>query len=460
MIFSKDKNFYRELVKLALPIALSSLVTFSISLSDNMIIAKLGNEATSAVYLSNQVALLLAMLTAGIEGAVLVISSQLVGAEEKDKARRIASLGIIAALTLAVVFFVFSSIFPGLVLSLLTDKLELIESGKGFLRALGVSFLFFAPAQAIAAALRCVKKPKIAFFAALSALAVNVFLNFVLIFGKLGFEALGIIGAGIATLAARIIEFSVLFVYAFFIDKELKLRLHSFFKIDKDTFVSFSRTGTPIIAAQLVWSINTFFSSAIMGRQSPNGVVAGLSAAIALYNLSYVVTNGMSGAVGVITARLVGKGDENARKKLYEYSNTVQLIFIFLGILTAIFMQALKTQFVSIWSLDASAREWALDFINVLSVMVVGTAYQSASLNGLIKSAGDVRFVFKTESFFVFCVIIPLSLLASNLGASPIIIFAILKCDQVLKCPVAFVKLRKFFKANTSDLKKSELYNT
>ncbi len=450
MVFSKDKSFYRELVKLALPIALSSLVTFSISLSDNMIIAMLGNEATSAVYLSNQVALLLTMLTAGIEGTVLVLSSQLVGAEEKDKARHIASLGIITALALAVVFFVFSSIFPEFVLSLLTDKAELIESGKGFLRSLGISFLFFAPAQAVAAALRCVKKPKIAFFAALSALAVNIFLDFVLIFGKLGFEALGIHGAGIATLVARIVEFSVLFVYAFFIDKELKLRLFSFFKIDKDSVMRFFRTGTPIIATQFVWSINTFFSSAIMGRQSPNGVVAGLSAAIALYNLSYVVTNGMSGAVGIITARLVGKGDENARKKLYEYSNTVQLIFIFLGILTAIFMQALKTQFISIWDIDASAQKWAMGFINVLSVMVVGTAYQSASLNGLIKSTGDVRFLLKTESFFVFCVIIPLSLLASSLGASPIIIFAILKCDQVLKCPVALFKLRKCYSKNSA----------
>ena len=100
-------------------------------------------------------------------------------------------------------------------------------------------------------------------------------------------------------------------------------------------------------------------------------------------------------------------------------------------------------RFLLFWGVKDEALFFARGFINVLSVMVIGTAYQSASLNGFIKSIGDVFFVLKTESFFVFCVIIPASLLAANLGASPFLVFAILKCDQILKCPVAFFKLKK-----------------
>jgi len=444
MVFTKDKGFYRELATLALPIALASLVSYSITLFDNMMIAPLGNTQTSAVYLSNQVALLLTMLSAAIEGTVLVLSSQLIGASLMDKARRVASLGILLALGLALVFFVLSSIFPKLVLSILTDKAQLIEAGNGFLRLLGISFLFFAPSQAIAAALRCIKKAKIALFSSLFALVLNVSLNFVLIYGKFGFSAMGIIGAGVATLSARIVEFSFLFIYAFFIDKELKLRLFSIFKIDKSDIRQFFKIGAPIIATQIVWSINSFFSSSLMGHQSEEGVVTGLSVAIALYNLTYVVTNGTSGAVGVITGRIVGKGDQAEIEKMRGYSNSVQLIFVALGLSTALLMQATKLPFISLWGVSGAARGFALAFINLLSVFVVGTAYQSASLGGIIKSAGDVGFVFKTESFFVFCVIIPFALLATSFGASPIAVFAILKCDQLLKCPVAFFKLKKF----------------
>ena len=446
MLISKDRGFYRELFKLSLPIALSSLVTFSISLSNNMMIARLGNEASSAVYLSNQISFLITMLLAGIEGAVLVSASHSIGAGENENARKIASVGLISAFLVASFFFVFSSFTPRFSLSLLTNNEALIEGGKDFLIPLGISFLFFAPSQAMAAALRTVKKPKIAFFAAISALAVNVSLNFVLIFGRFGIKALGIRGAGISTLAARTVEFFILFIYTFFIDRELNIRLSSLFKIGKDSFKRFFKTGTPLILTQLVWSINIFFASALMGRNE-SFVVAGLSAAIALYNLSYVVTNGMSGALGIIVGRTVGSGEPKALERLLSsHRKNIELIFAFLGILTAVFIQILKAPFISFWGVKDEALFFARGFINVLSVMVIGTAYQSASLNGFIKSIGDVLFVLKTESFFVFCVIIPASLLAANLGASPFLVFAILKCDQILKCPVAFLKLKKLYK--------------
>ena len=445
MNFLKNKGLYRELFKLALPIALSSLVSFSISLSDNMMIATLGNEAVSSVYLGNQIALLFTMLTVGIEGGVLVLASQMLGSEKEDKARSVAFFGLLSALALALLFFALSFFFPKFTLGIITDKRELIESGAPFLRMLGISFLFFAPSQVLSAALKSAKQAKISLFSALLALAVNVFLNYALIFGKLGFPTLGILGAGIATLAARGIEFSFLFVYSFFIDKRLGLRLPSFIKPDKDVLPKFFKTAAPIFATQGAWSVNTFFATAVMGRMPAPGVVAGLSAALALYNLSYVVTNGISGAVGIIVGRLVGRGDEGAKNELRNFSKTVQVLFIFLGILTAVFMQIAKAPFLELWGIDAAARRFALAFIAVLSVMVIGTAYQSATLGGIIKSAGEVRFVFKTESFSIFCLIIPAALLLLRFSPAPAIMLAILKSDQLFKCPIAFFKLRKLF---------------
>ena len=351
---------------------------------------------------------------------------------------------------LSFVFFVFSSFFPKLVLSLLTDRATLINNATPFLRALGASFLFFVPSQIIGSAMRSVKKAKIPFFASTISLFVNIYLNFALIFGKFGFSSLGILGAGVATFIARISEFLILFIYAFFIDKDLKLRVFSFFSFDKAVSISFLKTATPIVMAQLVWSLNSFFSSSVMGRISEDGVVAGLSVAIGLYNLSYVVTNGMSGAVGIINGRMVGKGSISTQK-MQEYSRSVQIIFVLLGIFSAVLIQGLKLPFISLWGISVSAREFAKGFINILSLLVIGTAYQSAALNGLIKSSGEVRFILKTESFFVFCVIIPLSLLAFTLGASSFTVFAILKCDQILKCPVAFFKLRRMNNKKRAD---------
>lgn len=445
MLFFKNKEFYSELFKLSLPIALGSLVSFSISLSDNMIISRLGKEAASSVFLCNQVAFLLTMLISGVEATVLSVASRLIGAGKKDEAKSLSAFGIIFALFIALVFFAISFFSPKLVLSLFTDKKELIENGVPFLRALGVSFLFFAPSQAIAAAMRSVKKAKIAFIAALSAFGVNLFLNLTLIFGAIGFPRLDILGAGVATLAARITEFLILFIYAFFIDKELKLRPVSLFKIGSRALSLFFKNGIPLILTQLVWSVNNFFATALMGR-APDGVVAGLSAATALYNLSYVVTAGLSGGLGIIMGRLFGKGGDGSQEKLLSCSKAAERLSLLFGAFSALFMQGLKLPFLSLWNIGSASSGFAEGFINALSFLVIGTAYQSVILNGIIKSRGDVRFILKLEAFSVFCVIIPVSLLAASLGAPPILLFAILKCDQLLKCPIARLKLKSIRK--------------
>ena len=449
MIFSKDKSFYSELFKLALPIALGSLVSFSVSLSDNMIISKLGGTAVSAVFLSNQIAFLLTMLSTGIESSVLSALSRLIGGGDCDKARAIASLGIIFAIIISLLFFLPSSLFPKFVLSLLTDSKELVEKGAPYLRALGASFLFFAPSQAMAAALRSIKKAKIAFFASFSAFVVNLFFNLVLVFGKLGFPRLDIFGAGVATFFARAAEFSILFVYVFFIDRELKLRISAFLKINKSAFRLFLKTAAPLVSAQLVWSVNNFFASSLMGH-NPKALVAGLSCATALYNLSYVVTAGISGALGIMVGRLVGENVKENLPSLRSHFKSAQIISLFLGALTALFMQSFKSAFVPLWGLSGISYEWANGFINVLSLLVIGTAYQLIALNGFVKSIGDVGFILKLESFSVFCLIIPLSLLASSLGAPPLLIFALLKCDQIIKCPIAYFKLKKTFENRKS----------
>lgn len=444
MVLSREKNFYRELIKLALPIAMQSVITFSISFSDNVMTARLGNAVSSGVYLANQIFLLLSMVLVGIEGTVLVISSQLQGAKKNDGAKHLASFGILLALSIAIVFTLLSVLLPEFTISIFTDSEEVVSEGADFLRILGFSFLLYAPSQAIAAAMRSVKKPKIPFFASLSALAINISLNYALIFGNLGFSQMGAFGAGISTLCARAVEFIILFIYAFFIDKELNLSLKAFLKIKRETVRSFFKVGGPIILSQLVWCINIFFASSVMGRFG-SAVVAGVSAAMGLYNLSYVIAGGFSGAVGIVFSRLVGENTRESYEKMRNHIFSVQLVFLALGVLSFLVMQVFKLSFVSFWGISGEAIPHAISFINVLSVLSIGTAYQSAALNGIIKSLGDTRFILKTEAFFVFAIIIPFSILAQSFSVSPALVFALLKCDQLLKCPVAFFKIRKEF---------------
>ena len=149
----------------------------------------------------------------------------------------------------------------------------------------------------------------------------------------------------------------------------------------------------------------------------------------------------MSSAVGIITGKTVGAGQY---EKMKEYSKTVQMIFLFVGLISGAAVFLARDGFISLYNASPEAQAYSRQFINVISVTIIGTCYQAACLFGLVKSGGDISFVFKNDTIFVFLVVIPSSLLAMWLGAPPWVVFACLKCDQILKCFVAIVKINRY----------------
>jgi len=442
MIITKDKSFYKSLFLLALPIALQNLITFAVGFADNVMISSLGDNAISGVYMGNQIQTLLQLVMGGFEGAVLVLGAQYWGKGDKESVKKITSIGLRFAIIFGILITLVCFFFDKWVISLFTDKQPIIEAGAEYLKVVCLSYIFFCITQTLIASSRCVETAKLGLYVSAASLVVNVALNYVLIFGKLGFSPLGIRGAAIATLASRIVETLIITVYVFFIDKKLKLSFRDLALFDKALLRDFIKYGLPLILGQLVWSCNMLANSAIMGRQTADGVVAALSVANTMHNLAYVVMTGMSNAVGIITGKTIGAGKERQMK---EYAKTVQVLFICLGLLTCGMLQLLKNPFISLYSdLSSAAISQAKKLINVLSVTIIGTCYQAACLFGLVKSGGDTSFVFKNDCIFVFLIVLPSAIIATYLGAPPWVVFACLKCDQILKCIVAAVKINRY----------------
>ena len=198
---------------------------------------------------------------------------------------------------------------------------------------------------------------------------------------------------------------------------------------------------TPIVLGQMVWIANTLFASYLLSKVGSEDVVAGLAVANTLNSLSYILMNGLSGAVGIIIGKTIGEG---RTEKIKSYAYTTQIIFILLGILTSGALFIARSPFISMYKIGAEATDVAKALISVLAITIIGTSYQSACLIGLVKSGGDVSFILKNDAFFVFLVVIPISLLAAKLSAPVWLIFLALKSDQLLKCIPAAIKINRF----------------
>lgn len=439
-VFTKDRSFYRSLVTLAVPISLQNLVTFAVSFADNVMIGSLGDDAISGVYIGGQLQSVLQMFVGGIEGAILILAAQYWGKKDTQSIRKVVSIGIKFALAVGLLSSLVAVLFPQWVIRAFTTEPGVIQEGAAYVQIVGFTYLFFSVSQVMIAAMRSVETARIGLYISCMALVINVCLNYVFIFGHFGFPAMGVRGAALATLVSRILEMCVGVGYVLFVDKKLRFGLKDLLHTDRQLLRDFIRYGLPVIGGQVVWAINSLANTKILGYYSA-GVIAAASITGMLHNLVYVWMNGMSSAVGIITGKTVGAGQY---EKMKEYSKTVQMIFLFVGLISGAAVFLARDGFISLYNASPEAQAYARQFINVISVTIIGTCYQAACLFGLVKSGGDISFVFKNDTIFVFLVVIPSSLLAMWLGAPPWVVFACLKCDQILKCFVAIVKINRY----------------
>jgi putative MATE family efflux protein len=433
--------YYRTILRLALPIGLQNLVGFTVNFADNLMVGRLGDLAIAGVFIGNQIHSMVMFITSGIGATLVILATQYWGKQDTRSIRSLTGISFWAALGAGTLFTVLSAGFPGLIAGLLSNKEDVIAASIPYLRITGLSFVFFTVSQVLVASQRSVEKVRFGMNIALIALAVNVGLNYCLIFGKLGFPALGVTGAALATLVSRILECFLAAIYVFRIDKRIALRLRDLGKPDRFLGFSLLKYGAPVVAGDIVWAANSFAYTAIVGRFTA-GIIASFNIAGMMNTMVYIWMSGLAAALGIMTGKLVGGGAPVAEIKTHSFRT--QRFFLLVGLGTGLFIFFFKGVLISFYNISPEAALAAPQLLSVLALSMVGTAYQMPGLGGLVKAGGNISFVFRNDFIFVFFVVIPSSVIAMLLKAPAWAVFLCLKCDQILKCFVAMVVINRF----------------
>lgn len=436
-----DKAFYKRLFILAVPIALQNIISFAVGLTDNIMVGSLGEVAISGVYLCNQIQVILQMLVSGIGAALIVLAAQYWGRNDKESVKNIIGIAIKFAAVFAIIFFILVFFFTREFLGLFTNETVVIEEAVKYARVICFSYLLFCISNVINASLRCIGTVKVGLYLSLLSFLLNVGLNWVFIFGKLGAPAMGVKGAAVATLISRIVEFSCFLVYIRFKDKKLSLRFKELLNTNLVLVKDFFRYGFPVIMGDVFWGINMAVQGGIVGRLGADSIAA-VSIANTIYSIFCVGVYGISSASAIIIGNAAGEGDLD---KIKVYSKKLQVVFIAGGIVTGLLLYLAKDYVLLVYNVSASTIDIASTLLTVLSVTVIGTAYQMSTLTGIVRAGGATHFVLINDLIFVWLIVIPLSMfMAFVIGAPTWIIFLCLKCDQILKCAVAVVKVNRY----------------
>ena len=303
------------------------------------------------------------------------------------------------------------------------------------------SYVLFAVSNNLLSALRSVETVNIGFAVNLVALVVNIVLNYGLIYGRLGMPEMGVEGAAIATLTARAVEFLIVILYVFIWDKKICWRPKNLLHVDTIMFRDYIRTGMPLILANGIWGVAMSVQTAILGRLG-NDTIAANSIATTIFQVVSVVAYAASNTSGVLIGKTVGEGDISRVKA---YTKTMQILFLMIGAVTGLVLFSCRDFIIGLYDVPPAAAKLARQFIHVLSVTVVGTAYQCSCLTGIVTGGGDTKFVLINDLIHQWLIVIPAAFLSAFVFHGPMwVTFACLKADQILKCFVAVIKVNRY----------------
>lgn len=440
-MFARDKNFYKTFLRLCFALMLEQAVILSVNLADNLMLGTYSEAALSGVAAVNQIQFAFQQIVYAIGNSVIILGSQYWGQKRMGEIRAISAIGVRLEIMLALVLFAAVSLFPERALRLFTDQPMFVEQGVAYLKIIRFSYIFFALTAVLLSTMRVVESVKIALRVSIVSLLINVCINYLLIGGNFGAPELGVRGAAIGTLTARVVEFCI--VAGFVLrDKKLGMRLKDLFARNALLAKDYIRVATPTLAAAALWGVAIAMQTVILGHMDDSAIAA-QSISNTMFLLLKVTAVGASSAASVIIGKTVGEGDMN---KVRQYVRTLQLLFVGVGVLLASLMLIIRIPLLSVYAPKITPETYRLAnaYILIQSAVLFFMSYQMPVNTGIIRGGGDTKFILIIDTISVFT-FIPLAALGGLvLGWPPIAVILCMNIDQLLKCIPAFIRCNRY----------------
>ncbi len=439
----KDPEFYKRVVLLALPIAFQNVIVLAVGMADTLMLGRADSTGLllSASSLANQPFSLMSVFCFGLSGGTSVLCTQYYGRGDKESIRTVFSMVLRGAVYMTLIFSATVLAAPSWVMSLFTNNEGIIRAGAEYLGILGWGYVFFGISYTLQCMLRTVAKVNISVVAVSLKNVFNIFGNWVLIYGNLGFEPMGIKGAAIATLIARLVEFAVMCIYVFVVEKDIGYRISHVFLKNKTLFRDLCRYGAPVFANEAIWSLAMAVQASIIGHidYTAGDPVAANAISDIINQMSTLGIWGIATGAAVLVGSAIGEGEIQVAK---ERAHTFQYIAVAVGLAAMMIIYFIRDPVLNIYDLEAPTRAIAVDLINITAVMQVFVMMSAVSIVGTLRSGGDTVFCFVSETITLWLVSIPAAFVLMYFYAAPVwLVMLAMKFCELLKAVICHLRI-------------------
>lgn len=440
-----DKPFYLNVAKIAIPISLQGLITIGVNMMDTVMLGKLGEVAISASSLANQFITLFQICCMGMGMGASVLTSRFWGMQNIPSLKKSVTIMYRLCFFIGLAFTVATIVAPGALMQIYTTDADVIREGIGYFKWSIPCYWLLGFSLTTTIVLRSIGQVRLPLICSLAAFFINVFFNWVFIFGKLGAPAMGVQGAALGTLISRSFEFCFICGYFLFIEKKIAYRIRDLLMKCGDLVKEYLKISIPVLISDSLLGLGNNAVAMVIGRLGPNFVSANAITTVTM-QLSTVFIQGISNASSIITGHTLGQGDvDRAQRQGFTFLGLGAVI----GVVAGGFIALVSDLVISFYDITPDTRIIAEKLMLAIGFIVVFQSVNSILTKGVLRGGGDTRFLMVADILFLWAASVPLGALAGLVWhLDPFLIYTFLKIDQIIKAfwCVFRLKSRKWIK--------------
>lgn len=434
----RDRHFYSSMLKLAVPITIQQLISSSTNLLDVLMIGQLGETSIAALGLSNQIFFLLTLFLFGISSGSAIFTAQYWGKGDMVNLRKVMGIGLTLAFSAALFYTLIALIIPETILGLYTKDQAVIEIGSQYLRIVGFGYIFTAISLTFMSVLRSTQNVRLPMTVTVIALSTNIFLNYCLIFGNFGFPELGVRGAALGTLIARVFEFIMIIFFSYNLKTAAAAKLQEL-KYSFSFFTKVLRTSMPAAINEVVWSLGITIYYAVYARIGTDAVAA-VNITSTIENMTFVLFIGAANACAIMIGNQIGADNEESA---YDYGLRFLLISFSLSLLMGALVLILRPFILSLYNIGPASYAYAykIQFIYAITMWIRTTNLML--FIGVLRSGGDTRYALKVEMSSIWLIGVPAALIGGFVLHLPVYyVYALVLLEEIVKLVIVIPRFR------------------
>lgn len=435
----KNKGFYWKTARLAVPIMLQNMITIGVNMADTIMVGSLGESALSAVALANQFVNIYQCSCMGIGQGASIMTSRFWGMKNYKAIKQTITITTRICLVLGILFTILTYFFPEFIMKIYISDPDVVAEGIRYLRMLSVSCLLMGLSLTYSNIYRSIGNAKWPLISSTVAFMINIGCNYAFIFGKFGAPVMGVEGAALGTLIARIFEFFFICGYLVFFDKKINYRMKDMLLNCSNLTKEFTKISLPVIISDTLYGFGNSAVSMVMGKIGSQFVSAN-SITLVTQQLCTVFIQGAAQSSSVIVGNTLGEGNIDRAK---QEANLFLKMGLWMGVLSSIIIIVISGPIISLYNITPKTAMIAKQLMYSIGIIMLFRGMNSIMTKGVLRGGGDTKFLMVADILFLWVASIPLGYLTGVIFHLPAFwIYFFLKIDEVMKCVWCVWRLR------------------